>query len=95
MTCNTNLWLVLIVFKTYGYKSYFSQKGEINFPNPVAKYMVKFNPNVYSNNIWQKYLKIYGQTLAKNGRLVYNYVINFNQCSIDITGSLKDIITIY
>ncbi len=26
LTCNTNLWLVLIVFKTYGYKSYFLKK---------------------------------------------------------------------
>ena len=33
LTCNTNVLLVLIVFKTYGYKSYFSKKSEIYLPS--------------------------------------------------------------
>ena len=31
----------------------------------MAKHMVKFHPNFHPNNICQKYLNIYGQTLAK------------------------------
>ena len=37
----------------------------------MAKHMVKFHPNFHSNNICQEYLKIYGQTLAKNNEFGY------------------------
>lgn len=56
----------MINFKTYGYKLYLL-KSEIHFSNIYDQRHDQFSPN----NICQKYLKIYSQTLAIYSKINY------------------------